>query len=219
MIFKQKFIAHLLVCLKDSEYLLFEHFAIHKSTPEIPFNILLREKDHQNVIEAITSFSEIRVANSSQQNSSCTELQIVFKDGTEVQLNLWGILSQSNITFMSSDMIFAKRQRSKSEFYMPNIEHLFEFAVLYHFMNNQGLPIQYLNYFEDFHFFVKDGLLEFFNHKYNTTFSNLDELSNFELKKKEAIMDQLKKSPNNQFFKKVNMQWRNLWGNKDVVKR
>ena len=211
MIFKPKFLAHLLGCLKDSEYLLFEHFAIHKSIPEIPFNILLRKKDHEQVVYSIKTFSEIGIASASQKGA-CTEFQLAFKDGTMAQLNLWENLSHGNMTFMNSEKIFSKRQRSKSEFYMPNIEDLFEFAVLHHQLNHQGLPIQYLNYFEDFHFFVKDGLLEFFNNKYHTIFSNLDELSNFDIKIKETIVEELKKSPNNQFFKKINMQWRNLWG-------
>lgn len=210
MIFKQKFLAHLLRCLKDSEYLLFEHFAIHKSIPEIPFNILLRKNDHQQVIDSIKAFPEIGITSASRK-ISFTEFQIAFKEGTKVQLNLWENLSHGSTTFMNSESVFSKRQRSKSEFYMPNIEDLFEFAVLHHYLNNQGLPIQYLNYFEDFHFFVKDGLLEFFNHKYHTNFSNLDELSNFDLNTKESIMGELKKSPNNQFFKKINMQWRNLF--------
>ncbi|MFK8007773.1 MAG: hypothetical protein AB8H03_15450 [Saprospiraceae bacterium] len=210
MIFKQKFLAHLLRCLKDSEYLLFEHFAIYKSIPEIPFNILLRKKDHQQVVDSIKTFSEIGIVSASQKGAY-TEFQIAFKEGTKVQLNLWENLSYGNMTFMNIEKVFLKRQRSKSEFYMPNIEDLFEFAVLYHYLNNQGLPIQYLNYFEDFHFFVKDGLLEFFNHKYQTNFSNLDGLSNFDLKIKESIVDELKKAPNNQFFKKINMQWRNLF--------
>lgn len=217
MIFKQKFIAHLLGCLKDSEYVLFEHFAIHKLTPEIPFNILLRKKDHKNVIAIIKSFPEISTVNIVQKDS-CNEVHITFKYETKTQLNFWEDLSESNIVFMNSQMVFSKRQRSKSEFYMPNIEHLFEFAVLYHFLNNQGLPIQYLNYFEDFHFFVKDGLLEVFNNKYNTKFLNLDELSNFELETKGLIVDELKKSPDNELFKKINIQWRNLWGDKDIVK-
>jgi hypothetical protein len=211
MIFKQKFIAHFLGCLKNSEYLLFEHFAIHKLTPEIPFNILLRKKDHQNVIAAIKSFQEIGTVSISQKNTY-TEIQIAFRNGTKMQLNFWEDLYESNIIFMNTEMVFYKRQRSKSEFYMPNIEHLFEFAVLYHLLNDKGLPIQYLNYFEDFHFFVKDGLVEFFNNKYNTGFSNLDELSNFDPETKELILDELKKSPNNQFFKKMNIQWKNLWG-------
>jgi len=217
MIFNQKFLAHLLGCLKNSEYLLFEHFAIHKSSPEIPFNILLRKEEHQNVVAGIKTFSEIEIANISQKGAY-SEFQITLKDKTKLQLNLWGNLSQNNIIFLNSESVFSKRQRSKSEFYMPNIEHLFEFSVLYHFLNNQGLPIQYLNYFEDFHFFVKDGLLEFFNHKYNTNFSNLDELSTYNLETKVSIMDELKKSPNNQFFKKINMQWKNLWGTRGVVK-
>ncbi len=211
MIFKQKFLAHLLRCLKDSEYLLFEHFAIHKSVSEIPFNILLRKDDHQQVIDSIKAFSEIGIVNASQTDA-CTQFQIVFKEGTKIELNIWENLSHGSMIFMNSEKVFSKRQRSKSEFYMPNIEDLFEFAVLHHYLNHQGLPIQYLNYFEDFHFFVKDGLLEFFNHKYQTNFSNLDELSNFDLKIKESIVDELKKAPNNQFLKKINIQWRNLWG-------
>lgn len=210
MIFKQKFITHLLGCLKDSEYLLFEHFAIHKSIPEIPFNILLRKKNHQQVVDSIKIFTDIGAASTSQKGA-CTEFQIVFKEGTKIQLNLWENLSHGNMTFMNSEKVFTKRQRSKSEFYMPNIEDLFEFAVLHYYLNHQGLPIQYLNYFEDFHFFVKDGLLEFFNNKYHTNVSNLDELSNFDLKTKEAIVEELKKSPNNQFFQKINTQWKNLW--------
>ncbi len=210
MIFQQKFIAHLLGCLKDSEYLLFEHFAIHKSIPEIPFNILLRKKDHPNVIEAIKSFSDIGNTNISQDNGY-TKVQITLIDEIKVQLNLWEDLFESNVIFMNSDIVFSKRQRSKSEFYMPNIEHLFEFAVLYHYLNGQGLPVQYLNYFEDFHFFVKDGLLEFFNHKYSTNYSNLDELSNYEPAAEESIINELKRSPNNQFLKRINIQWRSLF--------
>jgi len=210
MIFKKKFLTHLLGCLKDSEYLLFEHFAIHKSTPEIPFNILLRKKNHQQIVDSIKTFSEIGIA-SVYQKGACTELQIAFKEGTKIQLNLWENLSHDNMTFMNSEKVFTKRQRSKSEFYMPNIEDLFEFAMLHHYLNHQGLPIQYLNYFEDFHFFVKDGLLDFFNNKYQTNFSNLDGLSNFDLAAKNVIVEELEKASSNQFFKKVNMQWRNLW--------
>ena len=217
MIFKQQFIAHLLRCLKDSEYVLFEHFAIHKSIPEIPFNILLRKKDYHKVTDSIKHFTEIESVSILQESTSM-EIQLIFKDETKVQLCFWENLFQNNITFMNSEIVFSKRQRSKSEFYMPNIEHLFEFAILHHFLKNEGLPVQYLNYFEDFHFFVKDGLLEFFNHKYSTSFSNLDELSNFGFKRKEAIMKELKRSPSNQFFKKINVQWKNLWWNRDLAK-
>lgn len=210
MIFKEKFIAHLLRCLKDSEYLLFEHFAIYRTTPKIPFNILLRKKDHRNVIAAIKSFGEVEQFNTIHLEGH-TELHIELIDKTTIQLNIWETLVLNNTTFLNSEMIFSKRQRSKSEFYMPNIEHLFEFAVLVHFLNDQALPIQYLNYFEDFHFFVKDGLLEFFNHKYGTSFVNLDELSSFDSVSKGLILTEIERAPDNQFFNRINMQWKSLW--------
>lgn len=210
MIFKEKFIAHLLRCLKNSEYLLFEHFAIYRTIPKIPFNILLRKKDHRQVIAAIKSFVELENFNTIHYEGH-TELQIELKDQTTVQLNIWENLVQNNTTFLNSEMIFSKRQRSKSEFYMPNIEHLFEFAVLVHFLNEKALPLQYLNYFEDFHFFVKDGLLEFFNHKYGTSFVNLDELASFDITSKELMLSEIERAPDNQFFNKINMQWKSLW--------
>ena len=114
---------------------------------------------------------------------------------------------------MNLEKVFSKRQRSKSEFYMPNVEDLFEFAVLNSFLNDQGLPIQYLNYFEDFHFFVKEGLLEFFNNKYQTNFSNLDDLSGFDLRTKESILKKLEEVPNNQLPKNINTQLNKPRGN------
>ena len=89
---------------------------------------------------------EIGIINAVQKGA-CTKSQIVLKEGTKVQLNLWENLSHGNMSFMSAEKVFSKRQRSKSEFYMPNIEHLFEFAVLHNYLDDQGLPIQYLNYF------------------------------------------------------------------------
>lgn len=212
MIFKQKFLLHLLKCLKDSEYLLFEHFAMYKSVSDLPFNFLLRKKDHHQVINFIKSFSEVGTVSSSQKES-CTQFKIVFRKGAKIKLNLWENLSHNNLVFMNLEKVFSKRQRSKSEFYMPNVEDLFEFAVLNSFLNDQGLPIQYLNYFKDFHFFVKEGLLEFFNNKYQTNFSNLDDLSGFDLRTKESILNKLEEVPNNQLPKNINTQLNKPRGN------
>ena len=207
----QKFITHLLGCLKNKEYVLFEHFAVHKPIQEIPINILLPENEHQMMIENILSFSAIGVSNCVNKNTG-TEVYITFQDGVKTQLNIWFQLTKENVNFLNPQEIFARRQHSKSEFFMPNIEHLFEFSVLFHFLNGKGLPSQYQEYFEDFHFFVKDGLLDFFNDKYQTAFINLDELSNFQNIAKENIVGELNKFPDNHFFKKINLQWLNFWG-------
>lgn len=218
MIFSQNFIPHLLRCLKKSEYVLFEHFAIHRITSEIPLNFLLRKKDLQKVIDGIDSFSGIGVVNHSNKKNY-TEVNITFQDSEQVSLNLWSQLSVNNINLLDSEEVFSRRQLSKSEFYMPNIEHLFEFAILHHFVNNNGLTNQYQSYFEDFHFFVRDGLLDFFNEKYSTNFSNLDDLSVFSEKRKMTIIEELKKQPTNRFFKKMNFQWLNFWGDTSFAKK
>jgi len=207
----QKFISHLLGCLKNKEYVLFEHFAVHKPIPEIPINILLPQEEHQMVIDNILSFSAIGVSDCVNKKTG-TEVFITFQDGIKAQLNIWFQLAEQNVNFLNTEEIYKRRQHSKSEFFMPNIEHLFEFSVLFHFLNGKGLPAQYQDYFEDFHFFVRDGLLDFFNEKYQTTFANLDDLSSFKLPAKENIIEELNKLPNNHFFKKINLQWLNFWG-------
>lgn len=211
MIFNQRFIPFLQGCLKNKDYVLFEHFVVHKSQPDNPYNFLVREKDHQDLVDAVQTFSEIGVV-SNLRKSGRSELQIAFQDGVQVQLNIWQKLIESGINYLDTEEVLAKKQRSESEFYMPNLEHLFEFAILHNYLNNTGLSMKYQNYFEDFHFFVKDGLLDFFNEKYKTQFSNLDHISNFEKNNKTVIIEELKQMPNNDFMNKVNFQWLNWLG-------
>jgi len=206
MIFNQRFIPFLQGCLKDTDYVLFEHFVVHKSVPDNPYNFLLKDKDHQRVVDAVQTFSDIGVVNCVEK-SECTELHIAFQDGVKVQLTFWKQLIVNGINYLDAEKVLFKRQRSKSEFYMPNLEHLFEFSILSHYLNDKGLAIRYQTYFEDFHFFVKDGLLDFFNEKYNTKFSNLDELSSFNKSDQLAMIEELKHLSANTFMNKVNFQW------------
>jgi len=209
MFFDQKFIQHLLRCFDSSNYVLFEHFAIHNPQTEIPFNFLLRKQELLKTIDSIQLFDTIDVA-SPIHNYNFTKLQIRFDNNSRFQINLWHQLMVGKVNYLDAEQVFSKRQLSKSEFYMPNIEHLFEFAVLWSFLNDVGLPRHYQIYFEDFHFFVRDGLLDFFNEKYSTDFSNLDDLSNFTPTRKEGIVDSLKKLPVNNFFNTSNFKWLNF---------
>ncbi|MEM6963717.1 MAG: hypothetical protein AAF573_03055 [Bacteroidota bacterium] len=206
MIFSQKFIPYLLRSLRDKDYVLFEHFAIHKTSPEIPFNFLVRKKDHDAILDAVKAFSKVGFGAVKKQSGGASA-DVTLEDQSTVSLNFWYQPTMHNVHYFDPEAIFAKRQRSKSEFYMPNIEHLFEFAVLHHFMRDRGISPQYLTYFEDFHFFVKDGLLEFFNEKYMTAFPSLDDLTIFRESAKASIVDTLKQSPANQFFKKISLPW------------
>lgn len=212
MIFNQKFVPHLMGCLKNSDYLLFEHFAIHKSIPEIPLNFLLRKNEHLQVLDKVASNSIIENAHTLQKKD-CTELSLTFTDGGSTQLNFWHRLAQQDINYLEVEAVFSRKQRSESEFFMPNIEHLFEFAVLHHFLNERGVATPYVAYFEDFHFFVKDGLIDFFNKKYNTQFTNLDNFSTFDEHSKTNIVQELKHLPSNQVLRKINMRWSQFWGN------
>ena len=209
MIFDQKFIPHLLTCLKNRDYVLFEHFTVHKPTLSIALNFLLRKKDVQEVIQEIQAFSEVGVSDCVSK-TYCSEVSITFKDSNRVQLNFWHQLAKDNVNYLDVDQVFSKKQLSKSEFFMPNIEHLFEFAILSNFLNDKALAPHYQSYFEDFHFFVRDGLLDFFNEKYGTKFSNLDEMTTFQPKTKEMIIEALKRLPVNHFFKRVNISWLNF---------
>lgn len=208
MIFNQRFIPFLQGCLKNTDYVLFEHFVVHKSIPNNPYNFLLRDKDHQRIVDAVQTFSEIGVVNSIKRGA-CTELHIAFQDGVKVHLNFWQQLVKNGINYLDTEAVLSKRQRSESEFYMPNLEHLFEFSILSHYLNDKGITTRYQTYFEDFHFFVRDGLLDFFNEKYKTQFSNLDELSSFNKSDQLVMIEELKHFSPNSFMNKVNFQWLN----------
>jgi len=207
--FKQ-FTLHLQACLRTSPHVIFEHFLLNQPKAEQVIHVLWQQEEDA-VFTKLRSFSELQGMVISKKKEG-TLLNISFKNGNSCQLYFMTVLLHEGKTFLNTTEIIKQKQSTTKGICIPNIEHLFEFGVLHHFLNNEGLDKQYQNHFEGFHYFVKEGLLEFFNDKYNTTFTSMEKLEEFDQKEKSAMMEFIDRLPANQFLNKMNVRWNNFLG-------
>ena len=207
--FKQ-FTLHLQECLQTSPHVIFEYFLLNQPNAEQIIHVLWQQEE-ESVFTKLRSFAELQGMVISKKKEG-TLLNISFKNGNSCQLYFMTVLLHEGKTFLDANEILKQKQSSTKGISIPNIEHLFEFGILHHFLNNEGLDKKYQDHFEGFHYFVQEGLLEFFNDKYNTTFTSMGSLEEFNQKEKSAMMAFIDSLPANQFFHKMNVRWKNFVG-------
>ena len=207
--FKQ-FTLHLQACLETSPHVIFEHFLLDQPKAEQVIHVLWQQEE-EAIFTKLRSFSELQGMVISKKKEG-TLLSVSFKNGNSCQLYFMTVLLHEGKSFLDANEILNEKQSSTKGVSIPNIEHLFEFGILHHFLNDEGLDEQYQNHFEGFHYFVQEGLLDFFNGKYNTSFTSMEKLEEFDLKEKSAMIDFINHLPANQFLHKMNVRWRNLLG-------
>ena len=205
-----QFTLYLQDCLQTSPHVFFEHFLLNQPKAEQIIHVLWQQEE-DSVFTKLRSFSELQGMVISKKEEG-TLLTISFKNGNSCQLYFMTVLLHEGKTFLNANAILKEKQSTTKGVCIPNIEHLFEFGILHHFLNDEGLDEKYQNHFEGFHYFVKEGLLDFFNGKYNTSFTSMEKLEEFNPKEKSNMMEYINHLPANQFLNKMNVRWHNLLG-------
>ena len=207
--FKQ-FTLHLQECLQKSPHVIFEHFLLDQPQAEQIIHVLWQAEE-EAVFTRLRSFSDLQGVIISKRKEG-TLISVTFKNGHICKLYFMTVLLHEGKTFLDAKEILQQKQSTARGISIPNIEHLFEFGILHHFLNNEGLDEKYQNHFEGFHYFIQEGLIEFFNDKYNTSFTSMESLEEFDQKEKSAMMEFIDRLPANQFFNQMNVRWKSFLG-------
>ena len=181
------------------------------SKDELNYQILLRKDDLPSIVEKLQAFTElsnIQVFTTFRISKALLEL----KDSTKVIIEFVHKLVHKSLAYLDEEELFARRITKESGWSIPSIEHLFEYTIMNNFLNSQSLTKEEFEYFEDFHILVKEDLLEYFNMKYGTTFSNFYQLTDYDPDQKQNIVKNLKTAPTNRFLKKINVRWHYFMG-------
>ena len=102
--------------------------------------------------------------------------------------------------------------KNTDEVYIPCVEHIFERGILKNFLEGKGIGRSAFQYFSEFHILVQEDLLDYFNMKYGTSFSNIYQLTDFDENQRSHMIKKLKTVSTNRFIKKVNYRWHNFLG-------
>ncbi len=208
MIIQNNFHEYFINLLKQKVYVLLnilpENIAHSKS--EFHYQILLRKEDLGNIVEELQKYTElanIQVFTTFRISKALLE----FKDNTKIAIEFVHKLVHKSLAYLEEEHLLERRVTTNNGISIPSIEHLFEYTILKNFLNNQSLTKEEFEYFEDFHVLVKEDLLEYFNMRYGTSFSNFYQLTDYDSKQRQNIVKNLKTAPTNRFMKKINVRW------------
>lgn len=199
--------------LKGKEYVLLNILPVEiaKSKSELTYQILLSRENLVNVVEEMQKYPElanIKVFTTFRISKAVLEL----KDNTKILIEFVHKFVHKSLAYLDEEDLLKRRVVTDNRLSTPTIEHQFEYTILKNFLNNQALSKAEFEYFDDFHVLVKEDLLEYFNMKYGTTFSNFYQLTDFNQKQRQNIVNNLKTAPKNNFMKKVNVRWHYFLG-------
>jgi hypothetical protein len=213
MIVRNNFHEYLINLLKQKVYVLLNILPKDISNPKatLVYQVLLKKEDLGGIVEGLQKYAElanIQVFTTFRISKALIE----FKDNTKVVIEFVHKLVHKSLAYLDEENILKHRVRRDNGLNIPSLEDLFEYTILKNFLNNQSLTKEEFEYFEDFHVLVKEDLLEYFNMKYGTTFSNFYQLTDYNPKQRQNIVKNLKTAPTNGFLKKVNVRWHYFMG-------
>ena len=213
MIVRNNFHEYFINLLKQKVYILLNILPqdIANASGELNYHILVGKEDLKKIVEELQSYSElsnIQVFTTFRISKALLEL----KDNTKVVIEFVHKLVHKSLAYLDEMELLEKRIMRDNGMCVPSLEHLFEYTILKNYLDNQSLTKEEFEFFEDFHVLIKEDLLEYFNMKYGTTFSNFYQLTDYDPKQRQSIVKNLKTAPTNGFLKTINVRWHYFMG-------
>jgi len=189
-----------------------ENFDYTLLTPGISsqeFSIIklsIPSKQRENFLQSLAENTDFQVI---QSKLDTTILTTELGADQLVTLEIYHYFHSDRLIYLNPKEVYNNRQLWDGV-YIPKLEHLLEFSILNSFLNEEGLSRQIIKQFEDLHIFLQEGLLDYFNTKYDTFFTNLHELADYKETMENHFRKQLKQLPANKFSNRVKLGWINM---------
>jgi len=175
--------------------------------------IAIRSKERETFQQKFAEKIDFQVI---QSKLDTTILTVDLDQNQFITIELYHFFHVDRMTYLDIKEVLANKKQSEKGLYLPKLEHLLEFSILNSFFHEEGLSDHIINRFEDLHIFLQEGLLDYFNTKYDTYFNSLYDLSDYKEMMDNHFRKQLKQFPINKFSNRVKLGWVNM---KRLLKR
>lgn len=169
--------------------------------------IAIRSKDRESFQQKLAKQITFQVI---QSKLDTTILMVDLEKDQFLTIELYHFFHEDRLTYLGIEDVLANKKLSAKGFFIPKLEHLLEFSILNSFFQEEGLSDQIIHRFEDLHIFLQEGLLDYFNNKYDTYFSSLYDLSDYKETIDNHLRKQLKQFPINKFSNRLKLGWVNM---------
>jgi len=195
--------------LQATDYVLLDPIPISDQPRKL--DILYRSEDLKSLtdqLNQLTDLSNINISSSFQSS----KVILKFKDNVDLVVNFIHKFTHRSLMYLDAEEVMSGKVRGSNGINIPCVEHLFEYWILKSFLELKGIGRATFQYFSEFHILVQEDLLDYFNMKYGTSFSNIYQLTDFDEKQRAQMIKNLKSIPTNGFIKKVNVRWHSFLG-------
>lgn len=205
----QEFTKFLWESLEDYRYVCLNPNVKSPKEETVP-EILVTKKSIKKLLPQLRQHPAVRSCRASFRFQNT--LALFSFEGWKYSISFVHKMVSQNLFFFEEEEIFAQRVKTEEGIYIAGVEHLFEYSVLKSFLNRKGIPETDYAYFSDFHFFAQEGLIEYFNERYNTHFDSLFDFTQYQVSEKRAMIAVLNEMPINRLSKVLNIHWHNFLG-------
>ncbi len=173
---------------------------------------LLMEKRFLGLIsEYLSKMEAVESVRSNSRYEVC-RLLVELKEGASIQLTIIHKFVFHGLHYFDEKALLASRIEAFDGAQVPCIEHQFEYAVLQNFLEHRGVQDWQYRYFKSFHILLIEDLLDAFNAKYHTLFSDLSDLINCSEANRKQILKYIRKLSGNDFLHSIHLHWHNFLG-------
>jgi len=212
MVENNEFKIQLFNTLQPYEYALITDIPLSKylSSTGTVYDIVIAKSQHAEVVDLVKRLKGVK-SNSLSVGNGGSYVNLQMEDGELIIVNLIvKLLSHDKLVLMDEEVILSRRLLSHEGMFVLSIEDQFELATLKSFLNKQGWSDKTVAYFEEFHFLIKEDLVEGFNLKYNTSFGDIYAFTTFDSAVRELIWDKIKARQGKQSPAMKTKKWNNF---------
>ena len=197
--------------LSDFDYVLLTPFAGQRVPDTL--KIGLPSKDRRTFLQVLETTLDFQVVHSKLDRTILT----VERDSEAfLTIELYHFFHEGRLAYLSMEELLESRRRDAQNWFVPDWDHLLEFTILNSFFEETGLTDDFVRQFDDLHVFLQEGLMDFFNQKYDTYFTGLDELTEHRETIENHFRKQLRQFPANKLSNRLRLGWTNV---KQFLKR
>lgn len=166
--------------------------------------VAIRSKEKDNFLQQLQTVISFHIV---QTKLDTTILTVDLEQDQFLTIELYHFFHSERLIYLNIEDVLTQKTLSNRDFFVPSWEHLLEFGILNSFLNEEGIDNKIIRRFEDLHIFLQEGLLDYFNNKYDTLFQSIYDLSDYKETIENHFRKQLKQFPVNKFLNRMKLGW------------
>ncbi len=175
-------------------FLKFNANSLEKLDYSSDLDIAIKKED----INKISSFSKAHIlVNKSKviSKSFMTTIELFFKDGSFLSIDLINQLKRKNIEMMDIRPLLASASYNENDVIVPEVRFDIEYCLLFYTLNNSSIPLKYATHFNMAPVRYKNSAVKYINEKYGLDFITFEELFVSKKGLKDKLLNSLKTFP------------------------